>query len=323
MEGKKVVKLKQFFFAIVYGVRNVIVLTVILFALLFVIDWFDPVFRDIHIADVFHALFTPACVAVIAAFSGIYTFFTKLFEKHRFLNGLLSVCLLLGYGWIGYEYTYVKIKEELEEQYTQLAIEKAQSELEGIQAQAFTYEGLPLLRFVSDEVISQEVADHFAFSIVSAQPSFLLDKCTSILIMDERYFFEEETAKGNENIVGFASSADMAVRLLRNDQTGPYIDLSMPDVIMQPDDYYINTLAHELSHLYDYQYAYSQSFLSDDPMFETLYVREGDRLNAYGASTRAEYFAEASKYYLFYPEKLEASAPDTYAYFQELYGKEN
>lgn len=314
--------MKQFFFAIVYGIRNMIVLTVILFAFLFFIDWFNPIFRNIHIADIFHAFLTPGCVIVIVALSGIYTFLTKLFEKCRFLNTLLSVCLLIGYGWIGYQYTYVQIKEEIENQYAQLAMKKAQAELEDLSAQTFVYEGLPVLRFVSDATVPQEVADHFAFSIVSEQPSFLLDKCTSILIMDEHYFFEEETARENEKIVGFASSADMAIRLLRNDQTGPYIDLSMPDIIMQPDDYYIHTLAHELSHLYDYQYAYSQSFLSDNPRFEELYAQEGDHLSAYGASSRAEYFAEASKYYLFYPEKLKVSAPNTYAYFQELYGKE-
>ncbi|WP_304645348.1 zinc-dependent peptidase, partial [uncultured Dubosiella sp.] len=212
-------------------------------------------------------------------------------------------------------------EDELRQQVRQTAMMEAQAQVDTLDAQVFEYSGLPTIRFVQTEPVSQEEADRFADTVVRALPSFLLERCTSIILMEDTFFFQEEPAKNHENMIGYANSADMAVRILRSDLTGPYIDLSMPDRVLQPQDYYIHALAHELSHIFDYQWAYNEVFLSDSPAFQSLYAAEGRSLNDYASTSVAEFFAEASKYYLLYPDELLEKAPQTFQYFQNLYGE--
>ncbi|GJM57842.1 hypothetical protein EROP_15350 [Erysipelotrichaceae bacterium OPF54] len=260
---------------------------------------------------------------ILSAAAGLWAGLSHLFERHGFIRFLIGAGMTAGaVYWFGPS-LYRTVYDSVENQKIAAAQQQAQESLAAMEAQIFEFEGLPPVRFVCDEEVSYEYVQHFAAALQERIPAYLFEKCTSIIVMDDTYFSQEDPARASDNVVGFASSSDMAVRLLRNDISEPYIDLAMPERVMMPDDYYANTLAHELGHLEDYQTAYGQEFLSDTPSFHSLYESEGGNLNEYGSTSSAEYFAEAVKYYVRYPQDLADKAPMTYSYYERLFEGRN
>ncbi|WP_305151106.1 zinc-dependent peptidase [uncultured Dubosiella sp.] len=313
--------MKRFLKALGTGAGTALLVAAGLFALAYGIRQIDPVLDQIHLAPLLLRFLSPEMIGAWSLFAAVFAALSVMLERHRLVRLLVFGFLLIGIGQRVLPRWTAIAEDELRQQVRQTAMMEAQAQVDTLDAQVFEYSGLPTIRFVQTEPVSQEEADRFADTVVRALPSFLLERCTSIILMEDTFFFQEEPAKNHENMIGYANSADMAVRILRSDLTGPYIDLSMPDRVLQPQDYYIHALAHELSHIFDYQWAYNEVFLSDSPAFQSLYAAEGRSLNDYASTSAAEFFAEASKYYLLYPDELLEKAPQTFQYFQNLYGE--
>ncbi|MCI9041674.1 zinc-dependent peptidase [Dubosiella newyorkensis] len=249
---------------------------------------------------------------VFACWNGIVT----LFKLH--VLSMVVLAVLLGVGISRY---YEPLVSFMKGEYFSFLHQDALLSLEqGNQeyGQIFEREGYPSLVFMSDETISDEYVDSLIQDSLEKVPKEALNKVSAIRFMDEAYFRQEEITRQNPNVVGFANSADFSITILRNDRTEPYIDLSIPEKVMFPSDYYTDTLLHELGHIVDYQEPYSQHFLSENEDFQSLYDIEGSQLNAYGASSPAEFFAESYKYYLRYPDLMEEKIPLTQAYFASI-----
>lgn len=258
----------------------------------------------------------------IAGIAGLFAMCWGFVRKSAAAKLVLVLLLCLGLGYTIYEHfpeAVEEVKIVAAKKATEDRVAEAEKSLEYPNAQKFEYAGLPPIQVVTETPVSQEWMDNIAYNAIAKMPRFLTEKAKAIVFMDEASFTPEREEFDIPDVVGLANSANMSVKILIQDFPGQYQDTAMPEYIMDPIDYYINTLAHELSHLYDYQYAYNQDFLSDKKEFQELYETYKDSLNDYASSGIKEFFAEASKLYLFYPDYLAGKSYPVYEYFDAMY----
>lgn len=262
---------------------------------------------------------------VLLAFSvcsGLLAFLLGIFSHQRAAKTAFSVIFLTGcIGWFLFQVPQLQetLRERTGEIIADRVGETAAADVVYEDAVQYSSDDLPLIQVLSTERKSQEWVNWVTTYAIEAMPQELLEKCSTIIFMDEEHFAQEEMNENLSNVVGLANSADMSVKVLIQDFDTQYIDKSMPEWIMDPIDYYINTISHELGHIYDYQYAYNQTFYSDEEEFQKLYELCKDDLNDYASSNAHEFFAEGTKLYFFYSSYLQEKSPSAWAYFDQLY----
>lgn len=267
------------------------------------------------------AFFNAQAIVWISLTIAFYSMLKELFYK-TWLSKFVSISFAVAAFLLFWNYlpeSMTRIKNIVDQAVMENAIEKASEQVIYEEAQIFEYEGLPTIQVLSHDSVEETWLNTVVDQAIRTQPAFMLEKCQSILLMDPEFFQAEEGYEKGSQIVGLASSADMTVKIMIQDFEANYIDSSMPEIVMEPIDYYRNTLCHELSHLIDYQEQYSQSFLSDDPDFQQLYKDYQYSINDYAATSLHEYFAESSKLYLRYPQYLINKNYSVFEYFQNLY----
>lgn len=267
------------------------------------------------------AFFTNSIIIWIALSLALYSMLKELFYK-TWLYKFITMSFVIAAGLLFYSYlpqTITDIKNIVSKAVMENAIEKASEQLIYDEAEIFEIDGLPTIQVLSSKGVDEAWINNIVENAIRIQPAFMLEKCQSIVLMDAQFFEQEPGYEKGSQIVGLASSADMSVKIKIQDFESSYIDSSMPEVVMEPMDYYRNTLCHELSHLVDYQQAYSQNFISDDPVFQQLYQDHQYSINTYASTSLHEFFAESSKLYLRYPQYLIERNYAVFEYFQTLY----
>ncbi|MBP3853679.1 MAG: hypothetical protein J6D18_03830, partial [Erysipelotrichaceae bacterium] len=148
---------------------------------------------------------------------------------------------------------------------------------------------------------------------IDSMPLFLLKNCRNIYIMDTGQYEKagEELKMDDPNqTAAFSYSGDMSIRIRV---------IEDPTII----NTYTRTMAHELSHIYDFSQgdAYvDPSGCANSEEFMALYKAAPDSISEYGASSQYEFFAEAGGLYVTDPQTLAALNPQVYDYFDRLYG---
>ncbi len=116
--------------------------------------------------------------------------------------------------------------------------------------------------------------------------------------------------------------------------TGSDLDIPMNDSgissaygLTQGRTIYISTevfgmevVAHEFFHAYDNTHGEPSAHSEE---FRSAYKNEWNRIYVvagYDEMLPAEYFAQAGAYYILAPEHLEEAAPDTYSFFNDMFG---
>jgi hypothetical protein len=276
--------------------------------------WFEP--EWIALLD---EILSYEMILILSLICAAFVFFSSLIHRLRWLKLLLFIGLVAGLFSYSVSYLYTK-RESIQDFLSAQGQDLQQTQtVEYSDRQLYSYEGLPDIYVVPSGALSAQRVDEIVSAAIVNQPQFMLENCSAIYLMNDEVFDQEQKDLGLENVVGLANSADMSVKILIQEFEGPYIDTSMPEYIMDPIDYYINTITHELSHIVDYQYAYNQSFYSDDASFLSLYEEHKEHLGDYAASNAHEFFAESSKLYQVYPDYLRSLCPESYVYFQSLY----
>lgn len=314
--------MKRLFKALTAFAAAALIVFFLLYFLLYGLEAFQIRLISGTLLTMLQSLFTVPVIFDFSLACGAFAFSSVLFERIRLLRNAATIAFIgvCAYGFIQQlpettaAYT-ASIYEHAREDY----VNEANEDIVRDNAETYYYEGLPLIQVISDDYYPAERIDYLVANTIAVQPEYLLEKCSSIIFLDEANFENEPDIVHLGSTVGLASSKDMTIRILIQDFDGPFIDSSMPEVVMQPDDYYVNTISHELSHLYDYQYAYSQEFLTDDPRFEALYEADPYLLGEYAGTSVHEYFAEASKYYHLYPNMLIDKSYSLYVYMDHLY----
>jgi hypothetical protein len=258
-------------------------------------------------------------ILALSVICAVFVFFSSLIRRLAWLKLLLFIGMIAGLFSYSVSYLYTK-RESIQDFLSAQGQDLQQTTtVEYEDRQLYSYDGLPDIYVVPAGALSAQRVDEIVQAAIENQPDFLLENCSAIYLMDDEVFDQEQKDIGLENVVGLANSADMSVKILIQEFEGPYIDTSMPEYIMDPIDYYINTITHELSHIVDYQYPYNQSFFSDDDSFLLMYEEHKEHLGDYAASNAHEFFAESNKLYLVYPDYLMSLCPESYVYFQSLY----
>ncbi len=158
-----------------------------------------------------------------------------------------------------------------------------------------SYRGIDVYK--CGELDSNNVISHLL--MLEKAPQILADACSAL------YF-----TGGSLNVPEMSGAGARALGLTQDDI-----------VFITADSFYADVLYHELFHAYDN----SSGKLSDAEDFRDIYSRERSFVKVeclVEESDRAEFFAAAGAEYLLNPGSLKAAAPDTYGYFDGLFGGE-
>ncbi|MBB5182840.1 zinc-dependent peptidase [Catenisphaera adipataccumulans] len=150
-------------------------------------------------------------------------------------------------------------------------------------------------------------------SAIQSMPQFLLNRCEKIIICDSQTYL----AYGDQYNI---SSVSGTAAFSKSDDLSIYIRITAG---MNVSNTYDQTIAHELSHIYDFSmhsFGIDPYGCSDTDEFSELYKKYGSKLTAYGATDQHEFFAEAGSYYILYPDTLRTNCPEVYTYFDNIYG---
>ncbi len=151
-------------------------------------------------------------------------------------------------------------------------------------------------------------------AIIPTMPQFLLDRVKTIYIEDEATYLQKGQESNNENIsdsAAYSFSKDMSIHI--RIITNPWVSND-----------YRQTIAHELSHIYDF---YDGNLLnpyghSTSEEFASLYRANPTSISEYGSTDAYEFFAEAGGLYITNPTALYNQNLDVYKYFDQLYGSQ-
>lgn len=128
-------------------------------------------------------------------------------------------------------------------------------------------------------------------------PEYLSKYCTGIILMDEKslneQFYSNKRTKNDDSIVAYAQTPSNEIYL---------------------SDTTVDTIAHELWHLYDY----AHDRVSNSEECKKLYEEYKSDVTPYAKKNTTEFFAEAGVWYLKMPEEMQGKCPKLYTYFDNL-----
>ena len=151
---------------------------------------------------------------------------------------------------------------------------------------------------------------------IRTQPQFLLNRCGMINLCTYDTFiqycnaYNMSTSLGEYgNTYAFAHSSNMNI----------FLQLNIDGEDDSPWQYH--TVAHELSHIFDFSYgnSYTWKGISDGATWQNLYSQYGSLISDYSNYSSAEGFADAAAMYLEYPEDLKQISSEVFNYINSLY----
>ena len=82
-----------------------------------------------------------------------------------------------------------------------------------------------------------------------------------------------------------------------------------------------HTVAHELSHIFDFSYGNSYTWrgISDGATWQNLYSQYGSLISDYSNYSSSEGFADAAAMYVEHPEDLKQISSEVFNYINSLY----
>lgn len=209
------------------------------------------------------------------------------------LSKLALIGLVVYAGYYGYE-TYQEAKPVIDDykKYSNATYED----------QTLYIDDLPPIVLHGDNEFNQLSINKFIDENIKTQPQFLLDRCKMINIYSSKLW---ENVKVDDEAIGFSSLENMSI-----------------NVYQSYDRNYKYTITHELSHIFDFSNATSNSYYgcSDSNEFISLYKKAPNSITEYGKTNSHEFFAEAGMLFVNEPETLKEQNKDVYNYFNELYG---
>lgn len=170
---------------------------------------------------------------------------------------------------------------------------------------------LPEIEVDADEIYNNDVQE--IETVLATMPSFLLNRCEKVYIMDSTNYLQAGSQLSMDDLdttAAFSYSQNMSIyiRIITDINVG---------------NTYEQTIAHELSHIYDFSMrtSYFEPYgCSDSEEFVALYEADPNAISEYGSQDVHEFFAEAGSYYIIAPEKLQGMSTQVYNYFDQLYG---
>ena len=251
-----------------------------------------------------------------------------LLKKKGFFARFLRTCILLAgfvmMGWFAIEEAWPQIEQanvggiaDISRKLTEKKDELAFTP----DASKYSYheqrEGMPLVAVQSS--LSQTEIEQLLAANVYSLPAWLLGQARAIYILDESSFQQaltDHSINALGRVAGFSNYSynDSGDGILRSNND--------EEVFIRLDDITAHTVAHELSHCYDFEHDITQKN-ENGPYHEeivNLYHADPDVLSRYGATDISEYFAEAGAAYIMDAPGLSQTSPELYAIFSDLYG---
>ena len=242
-------------------------------------------------------------------------------EKVRLIcRGVIAVCLaLIMIVTMPLKNDYVKACELYNQQLEQEEAARLAAEAEYnqiIEDQILYYDGLPPINLVSGNTFKKGDVETYINEYIRTQPQFLLNRCGMINLCTHDTFiqycnaYNMTTSLGEYgNTYAFAHSSNMNI----------FLQLNIDGEDDRPWQYH--TVAHELSHIFDFSYGNSYTWrgISDGATWQNLYSQYGSLISDYSNYSSAEGFADAAAMYIEYPEDLKQISSEVFNYINSLY----
>lgn len=203
------------------------------------------------------------------------------FKPIRKILGVVIIVGIIFGGYTGWQTFSPEIKA------VEAAKEVARNEI--IEDQVLYIEGLPPIQLRGDNEFKKMQIEEYIDKYIKTQPQYLLQNASMINICNQRNL---DILNGENGGIPFAQGTQIYVR------SEEAIDS-------------INTITHELSHVYDMTYQYDTSYFYN-------YVNSIDLIEYYKQNSM-EFMAETSSMYVNTPEDLKAQCPELYDYFASIY----
>ena len=171
-----------------------------------------------------------------------------------------------------------------------------------IDDQTLTIENCPAITLIGDNSMANGEVNDYINNMILKQPQFLLNNCQNIYILSKEKFDEYSSSEDlTENTYAYAKPTEKSV----------YVQLST-------NNYDLESLTHELWHVYDFTHGdyYTDSSNLED--FQALYQSAPDSISEYGSTSSREFFADAGTMYIYHPDELKEKNIDVYNYFDNL-----
>ncbi len=243
------------------------------------------------------------------------------YRKVRLIcRGVIAVCFaLIMIATTPLKNDYVKACELYNQQLEQEEAARLAAEAEYnqiIEDQILYYDGLPPINLVSGNTFKKGDVETYINEYIRTQPQFLLNRCGMINLCTHDTFiqycnaYNMTTSLGEYgNTYAFAHSSNMNIFLQLNidgedDRTWQY-----------------HTVAHELSHIFDFSYGNSYTWrgISDGATWQNLYSQYGSLISDYSNYSSSEGFADAAAMYVEHPEDLKQISSEVFNYINSLY----
>lgn len=268
-------------------------------------------FQEGNVQSTFHTIqtfFQPVFYVTISVGIGALDllFSSPAFDRrYRGIKILLSLAMMIYVGVLGLN-LYILHDQMITDMQSHVSLQSDQPQEEVVEQ---TYPNIIIQ--ADEELYAYDIAE--IQQAIDSMPHFLLKHCRNIYILDTQQYEEEgkELEMDDPNqTAAFSYSGDMSIRIRIIDD---------PTIL----NTYLKTMAHELSHIYDFSQgnAYKDpSGCSNTKEFMALYEAAPNSLSEYGSTSQYEFFAEGGGLYITEPQMLYELNPDVYAYFDRLYG---
>lgn len=218
---------------------------------------------------------------------------TLIWPKRIVLMGCIALIAYLGYD------IYQKVGPEYQ---AYLAAEEAKRN-EVISDQTLSIEGLPPIELHSNNTFKKLQIERYIEENIKTQPAYLLANCKVIKLYGDGLF--KNTFQHDAYGISFYPEMSVALNC----------EIGADEV----------TLAHELSHVYDF--INGNGWASNSPEFQNLWMEFKNNFHfpneeiKFQDEDSAEFFAIASSAYLKYSDYLKQDFEPLYNYFANLYAQ--